>query len=162
MFKDGLILVAEFLVEKIRAELLAQDHNASGDLISSIRYMVTENQIIIIANDYAKYLETGTSAGRWVPIDALIRWIEQKGIASGEREVKNAAFAIQRAIFREGTPTKGSYKFSKNGRRKEFLTFVMDENFELIVAKITEVLSTLVVGEINNAITKEKVNFETI
>ena len=38
-----------------------------------------------------------------------------------------AAFAIAKTQKREGMPTKGSYKFSSNGRRKNWRSFTLNQ-----------------------------------
>jgi hypothetical protein len=106
-----------------------------------MRAVVTDNSISIVANDYAKYVDQGQPRGTWVSLEALAKWVEIKGIASGEKEIKSAAFAIRNAIYREGTPTRGSYQFSKNGRRKDFIQVVLDENLQAITEKLTEIFS---------------------
>ena len=63
-------------------------------------------------------------------------WVGRRGIASGNKEIKNVAFAIQMKIFKEGTPTQGSFKFSPNGRRKGFIDFVIDNELDPIIDQI--------------------------
>ena len=162
---DGIQLVADFIVDKLRNELDEQGHNDTGALIRSINSVVKRSgttwTIEISAVGYAKFMETGIGAGNWVSVYALAEWVERKGIATGEKEIKNAAFAIRRKIYNEGSPTKGSYQFSSNGRRKEFITVVMDENaitiFDMLVNVFVEDLEI----EITNVISKNKKTFET-
>lgn len=142
--KDKLIVLAEFLVDQFKKELEGQDHKASGDLESSLRYEINETgggfEINFIALNYGRFLETGTTP-HYVPIDALIKWIEDKGIAFGDKEIKNMAFAIQKTIAQEGTPTKGSYSFTKNGRKKEWISFVANSSKPRIEAEILKAMS---------------------
>jgi len=137
--KEGLEVIGQFLKERFQKELEGQDHKATGELIDSINYEVKQTssgyELLFFGADYGKFLETGTRP-HYVPINALIKWIEDKGIATGEKEIKNFAFAIQRKIAQEGTPTSGSYKFSNNGRRKEWITFVASENKAYIDAEL--------------------------
>lgn len=149
MIEKGLKIIGEFLKERFIAELYAQGHNASGQHIESIAFDVSGTsggwEIVFTSLPYGKYLETGTEAGRYVPIKALMEWVEQKGIAMGDREVKNAAYAIRQAIYNEGTPTKGSYEHTSNGRRTDWISFVAEEN----KARINEKLA-IIVGELIN------------
>ena len=157
ILEKGLTIIGEFLKAKFIEELLQQDHNASGEHIASMQFTVNKTgsgyELVFESLEYNKYLNEGTKAGRYVPIQALIEWIEAKGIASGEKEVKNIAFAIRQKIFKEGTPTAGSYKFSKNGRRKEWVDITIKNN----TAEISEKLA-LFIGEnvnivLNNIVT---------
>jgi len=161
----GIQLVADFIVEKLRKELDEQGHNDTGTLINSITSVVSRTstafKIEISAVGYAKYMETGIGAGNWVNVYALAEWVERKGIATGEKEIKSAAFAIRRKIHDEGSPTKGSYKFTANGRRKEFITVVMDENAITIFEMLVDVFAENIEIDITNAISKNKKTFET-
>jgi len=163
--KAGLDLVGQFIVDKLRNELEEQGHNDTGNLIKSIDYSINRSgnsyTIEVSAIGYAKYLETGIAAGNWVNVYALAEWVERKGIATGEKEIKSAAFAIRRKIYNEGSPTRGSYRFSGNGRRKEFISVVMDENAIAIFDMLVDVFSEAADIEITNAISKNKKTFET-
>lgn len=133
----ALELIGEFLVEKLQEELREQGHEATGDLINSINYKVVgENKVIISTpHDYVKAIENGLPEGTSVPIDALIRWIEVKGIVTGDKEIRQVAWAIRTAIYQQGTPTRGAFnsKFTKNGRRVGFAEYVMDEYTKTII-----------------------------
>lgn len=134
--------LGEFLVEELARELAAQGHRATGRLISSIEQGVTtfKNSIALEIKylEYGRYVETGVSAAR-IPygkktgaktskyIQALIEWVKIKGIASG-LEATGLAFGIARKHKKEGMPTRGSYAFSNNGRRKGFQSYVVQSN----------------------------------
>lgn len=82
-------------------------------------------------DEYGIYVNEGRkTGGKKVPISVLVEWIERKAIASGDKDVKSMAFAIQNTIHKEGIPTKGSFKFSNNGRRKGFIDFVIDNELD--------------------------------
>lgn len=142
--------LGDFLVAELARELIEQGHKATGRLAASI-----EQQVVAYANgialeikylEYGRYVETGVSADR-IPygkktgaktskyIQALIEWIKIKGIASG-LQAKGLAFGIARKHAQEGMPTRGSYNFSNNGRRKGFQSYVVQQN----AAKIDELL----------------------
>lgn len=156
LFKKGLIIIAEFIVDKLRNELEQQGHRNKGTLIDTMTYEIKDTsngyEIIIIARDYAKYLENGIPSGVYVNIYALAEWVESKGIATGEKEIKNIAFAIRQKIFQEGSPTKGSLKFSSTGKRNEFITVVLDENTKIIVEKVSQLFGRIVNLEVENIV----------
>lgn len=137
--KEKLTVIGEFLLDQFKIELDGQDHKASGDLERSLRYEILETatgfEIVFYGLDYGKDLETGTEP-HFVPIDALIRWIEHKGLAHGEKAVKGMAFAVQKSILQDGTPTKGSWANveTKNGRKIQWITFV-SENSKVYVSE---------------------------
>ena len=135
--------LGEFLTQELAAELIAQGHRATGRLASSIEYNVTAFAqgiaLEISYLEYGRYVETGVSKER-IPfgggktgaktskyIQALIEWIKVKKIASGLQAV-GLAFGIARKHKQEGMPTRGSFKYSKNGGRTGFQSFVIRAN----------------------------------
>ncbi len=162
----GLQLVADFIVSELRKEFEAQGHNDTNTLTNSLEGVVEKTTngyvISVLGVGYAKYLETGFGKGKWVSVYALMEWIERRGIETGEKEIKSAAFAIRRAIHDQGSPTNGAFspKITSNGRRKEFITIVLDENAIIIFDKVAEVFATMTEGVITNAITVNKKYFE--
>jgi hypothetical protein len=123
--------IAKLIISSLQKELIAQGHKATGNLVNSFEERVIElpdSMVLeILMDDYGTYVNSGRkSGGKKVPINVLIEWIERRGIASGDKEVKNAAFAIQQKIYQEGSPTSGSFRFSSNGRRTGFIDFVIE------------------------------------
>lgn len=133
----------EFAVElamQFIDELKDQGHKATGRLIASVVARVSsaldEIDLALSHLDYGIIVNTGVSANR-VPysrgsgaktskfIDALIAWVRLRGIAGGlDKKVKSVAFAIATAMKRDGVPTRGSYKFTNNGRRTMWIDYV--------------------------------------
>jgi hypothetical protein len=78
---------------------------ASGSLINSINYKLQETAIginlVLVANDYLKWVDRGRRPGTYPPIQAIKRWAQIKGIP------QEAAWAIRRNIFKFGIkPTR--------------------------------------------------------
>lgn len=124
-------------------ELHEQGHKASGRLIASVVARVSsaldEIDLALSHLDYGIIVNTGIAANR-VPysrgsgaktskfIDALIAWIRLRGIAGGlDKKVRSVAFAMATAMKRDGVPTKGSYKFTNNGRRTQWIDYVYNK-----------------------------------
>lgn len=166
MIKDGLDIIGQFIVDQLVKILDEQGHRASGTLQDTMKYTVTSTgsgyDITIFAKDYAKYVDRGIPSGVWVSPYALMKWIEIKGIVTGEKEVKSLAFAIRRKIFEEGSPTRGSLKFSKTGKRDEFIKVMLDENAKTIVKMATDLFAREVSTVLRNTIAKERTTFESI
>lgn len=130
--------VENMIIKALQTELIGQGHKATGELINTIegRTMQLPDSVVIeiLMQDYSRYVNDGRKAGaKKVPISVLVDWIERKGIASGDKDIKNLAFAIQMSIFKEGSPTQGSFKFSNNGRRAGFIDFVILNEINPIV-----------------------------
>ena len=131
--------ILKLIISELQAELIGQGHKATGSLVNSFEgsVLTLPNSIVIqiLMNDYGIYVNEGRREGvKRVPLKVLMDWVEQRAIASGNKEVKNVAFAIQEKIFQEGSPTKGSFKFAPNGRRKGFIDFVIDNKIDPILS----------------------------
>ena len=151
MIAQELRLISKMIINELQAELIGQGHNATGSLVNSFkgRTILLPNSLVveILMNRYGGAVDKGRKIGtKKVPLLALMQWIEDKAIASGDKEKKNVAFAIQQVIFKEGSPTDGSsrqgtigsFKFSPNGRRKGFIDFVIDNKLDDILAKFED------------------------
>lgn len=131
--------VAKFFQNELKNEHIAQGHKLTGSFVNSINYEVLSdvNTITILLKyaEYGRYLETGVSAAK-IPfgtktgkkvsqyIEALRSWATLRGFTNP----LGAAFAIAKTHKKEGMPSKGSYKFSNNGRRTDFQSFVLKSN----------------------------------
>lgn len=145
--RNNLERIGDFLKEELVSELIAQGHRATGKLANSVDYSVKEfvNGLSLEVSylSYGRYLNDGVPANR-IPfggkktgaktskyIQALIDWVQIKGIATGIA-AKGLAFGIARKHKQEGMPTKGSYAFSSNGRRIGFQNFVLKNSIDEI------------------------------
>jgi hypothetical protein len=144
LIEKGLEVIGAFLKEAFIEELLSQNHIATGEHIKSIKFQISQGssgfELAFSSNNIIvdKALNNGTKAGRYVPISALMEWIEAKGIATGDKEVKSIAFAIRQKIFKEGTPTKNSQsKFNK----KNWIDITIKNNKAEISSKLAFIVS---------------------
>jgi hypothetical protein len=86
------------------------------------------------------------------PVDAILEWVRIKNIAQGD-EAERAAWAIAKAIKREGIPTENAYKFSKNGRRKGFVEIVKMAQLDPLKQQIRRAILDAYREELINKIT---------
>lgn len=100
--------------ESLKADLIqAYDRKgmrASGDFANSLEVVVDGFNAKLFGNDYAQQLETGRSAGKFPPINAILKWIDDKNISArlnGEITKNQLAFLIARKIAREGWNRQG-------------------------------------------------------
>jgi len=145
MVKVDYKLVGKMIIKALQEELIGQGHEATGNLIKSFEqrvvYLPKSVVMEILMDDYGIYVNEGREKKKKkVPLDALIKWIEQRAIANGDKEVKSMAFAIQQNIWAEGSPTAGSFKYSKNGRRKGFIEYVIDHKLDNVYDELEKEL----------------------
>lgn len=132
------------IVEDLQKEIRDQGHAASGSLADTIRYEITQDEsdgflAIVYANEYWQFVDQGVSADR-IPYDptvrtgkstskyiqALIDWAALVRPELDEKERKSFAFAVAATHADEGNPTRGSYRFSNNGERLDFVGRVIE------------------------------------
>ena len=137
--------LGDYIIHALAAEIIQQGHYATGSLANELKQDVTSfldrYELTIYMNDYGQYVDTGRKAGaRRVPIDALIEWLQVKKFAGTDKQLRQIAFAIQTKIFQEGIPTAGSFAFSENQRRTEWLTRTVIDKQEYITNTISQIV----------------------
>lgn len=105
-------VIGREFIEDLKRELIAKDKVATGDLVSSLGYVVNVTEdgnysIDIISKPYLKYVDGGRRPGKMPPIKAIIPWIEAKGIKFINKKgnaipKESAAFIIARSIGEKG------------------------------------------------------------
>lgn len=119
--------IGKTLVRELKKELKDQGHVATGNLLNSIRAEDNKKgQLVIRALPRWKDVNDGQPKGTDVNELKLKRWFTAKGI--DWRKDPFIIYQVNKAIYEEGTPTAGSFRYSKNGRRTGFVDQVMDRN----------------------------------
>ena len=162
LVKEDLERLGGFLKRELGKELVLQKHRASGRLIDTMFFKVVQKrealELQIWAQDYAKTVEKGQRPGIKVPIEDLIEWIKAKGIERGDKQIKTAAFLIQRAIIKQGIPTAGSKRLAP--RRTGFIEHVFDAQQEEITTRLQNAAFADVEATITNLIRKTQRQIE--
>lgn len=159
--------IAGFVVSVLRQELIGQGHSATGRLAKSIDFDIKDDGlgalINIVHEEYGIYVNTGVRPER-VPftlgsgaksskfITALIKWVLIKGIAPGFAKAKGIAFAIAKNAKKEGIPSKGSYKFSNNGRRTGWIDHPSESFPNTLAPKAIETFANRITANIEEFI----------
>lgn len=151
----GLNTIGDMVVDALAFEFSQQGHNNTGAGIESIVYAVKQfgnvYQLDLSFNKYMIYQDKGITADR-IPfsfgsgnktskyIAGLTKWVMQRGMANNRKKARSIAFAIAKTHKKEGMPTRGSYLYSRNGRRKNFFT----ENyvFEKVPQAVEQLMTT--------------------
>ena len=131
------ILSKEF--ESLKSDLIqAYDRKgmrASGNFADSLEVVTTDTNAILFGADYSQQLETGRSAGKFPPINAIEKWIDDKNISArlnGEITKSQLAFLIARKIARQGWNREGY------GGVELISEVVTDERIQKIIDEVGE------------------------
>ena len=112
MVDEVLAKYGEMIIEQLRYDIKnkplprrgGQSYvaNASGNLAATLRMEVSNGTLKIYANKYIYQLIYGRKPGKMPPRDAIVKWIQDKGIQS-TIPINSLAFLIQRSIAKNGT-----------------------------------------------------------
>lgn len=141
------ILSKEF--ESLKSDLIqAYDRKgmrASGNFADSLEVVTTDTNAILYGSDYSQQLETGRSAGKFPPINAIEKWIDDKNISArlnGEITKSQLAYLIARKIAREGWKREGY------GGVELISEVVTDERIQKIIDEVGEYYAVTVSTDI--------------
>lgn len=145
----GLQEIANFLEEDIRNILIEDGHEATGELVKSIKNTVStgggfigiEGTMLIYGGAIIKGRQPGTKR---VPVDALVDWINAKKFSKGAKETRGLAFRIQQSIFEKGI------------KPNDFIEKAFNKNEAKISAKLSEVVKVAFDISISNLINNAK------
>ena len=165
----SLVNIKDFIIIKLAKELIAQGHRGSSKLIESLTGSINKIQggmeIVISGNHYAQFLDRGVKANRIKDragrrgkgtgkkseyIKGLIAFWEKKGAA----DPKAAAFATAAKHKKEGMPTRNSFKFSRTGKRTEFINEMLKKHEDDIFDQMAEVGFSTLSSRIDKAFDK--------
>jgi hypothetical protein len=150
---DELQAIGNNLTQRIKDELTAQGHVATGGLLNSIRADVSGAAIKGFAEDYSVFVNNRSRPHGFnrQGIENLKAWLRVKGIS------QDALWPIIKTIQKQGTPTSGSYRFSKNGRRTDFVSHVLNEKREELTKDVNEKLLNALGRSISDILDKQKI-----
>lgn len=110
-FKKLLNMMGKEFVDDLKKELKILNKDATGNLINSLNYKVSEinNEwyIEIISADYLIYVDKGRKPGKRPPIKDIKPWVEARGIKipklkGGFITSESAAYIIAKSIGDKG------------------------------------------------------------
>ena len=122
--------------------------SASGRLVKTLRYEITDNEMVIYADDYIYYSiygrkpsVNGTKPGKL--IDSIKQWILDKGITSTINQ-NQLAYLITRKIHREGNSI---YLFSSKKNTGLLENVLTDQMYKEFSDKFTKQLEIDIADE---------------
>jgi hypothetical protein len=132
------------LTEILLKEWEDQGHSMTGKVIRELEFIEKINSNSVILEGwmfpYANYQAHGAKwPNKRPPIEALQKYVQQRMGISDEKKSRSIAFAIATKLKKEGLPTEGGMKYSKTGKRTDFIGEAFRKNED----KITDIVSGL-------------------
>ena len=100
---------AQLVVTNAKSILIRNRKDATGNLISSVRYTVnSQGKIVFLFAEEGKYVQSGRRKGaRFPPPAAISKWIREKGIQGRGKDGrfitnKSLTYLISRGIVKKG------------------------------------------------------------
>jgi hypothetical protein len=114
-------------------------------LIESIEWTYKDNQFILLANDYFRWVDSGRRPrARKVPVEALLKWMKKKNITPGYGQTYNGvAFAIQNAIYKAGI------------KARPYTQLIIGATIDILSEALAEDLSVQIADSISEELTFE-------
>jgi len=146
-------------LESVISEVLlneweAQGHSMGGKVVKDIEYQskIETNRIILsgfmypygniqaagVPSSKIPYSGHSKRGGTSLYITALQNYVKNRMGISDEKKSKGIAFAIAETQKKQGMPTRGSYRFSRTGKRTEWVSDALKRD-----DKITNAVSEL-------------------
>jgi hypothetical protein len=151
--------VAAVLDNAFKDEIKSQGHSLTGKLENSIQGQQSETQVEGSMLDYGYIVNDGTisekipfsgthgKGGTSKYIQGLISFFKLKGLS--EKEATSAAFATAKVQKKEGMSTAASSRFSKNGKRQNFIADVAAEQDPVIDKVVSQGMDDIFNSEYN-------------
>ena len=138
--------LGELLVNDMASFLIANKKLSSGTLVKSLKSKVEDSaagiELNIYGTDYAKFVDRGRKkGGKRVPISALVKWVKEKGLATGDKKMVQLAFAIQTNIWKNGIKPTPFIQFALNKRELAVLDKVGNMRINYISNEIDKLIT---------------------
>lgn len=138
--------LGELLVNDMSNYLIESGKLSTGNLVKSLKHKIEDSaagiELNIYGTDYAKWVDRGRKkGGKKVPISALLKWVEQKGIATGDKKLRQIAFAIQTNIWKNGIKPTPFIQVALNKRELSILDKVGNMRINYISNEIDKLIT---------------------
>lgn len=170
VLKENISKLEKVISEELKREFAAQGHTMNGKLINDIEWVVKEETNMFTLSGfmypYGNILAAGTKSSK-IPfsgrsgrggtskyIQALQDYAKERMNISGEKESLSVAFAIAHKQKKEGMPTRGSYAFSKSGKRLDWVEEALKHGEDKILEVIRELYYNVVSVNLDAIIAK--------
>lgn len=154
---DKLDNIAQEIIQLIGDEWIKQGHDLTGAFVQGLSYEIVDNIIYIYDttnSGYGKILNAGVSADR-IPfspgsgaktskyIQGLVRYAKLR-MGANDKDALSIAFAIAHKHKKEGMPTEDSARFSKTGKRTQFVEDATTEVDKIVEKYMDQFVNELI------------------
>lgn len=134
---------SEEYVKRLKEKLVANGHNATGELIKSLKTYIDATssslRVILVSNYYLKYVDYGRRSGKPPKYSVIRDWVDRKDFnLPTEKDLDSLAYAIKNSIGKKGTLAKYGY----GGHGGAYSDKVLDEMLPRYAPKFEEALKT--------------------
>jgi len=161
--KDAVIEALEAIaIPSARKELRDQGHVATGKLIRTLRAdgIADINRIagVIYAEDYGLDIDRRRRPNELPGVEQLSLellaggWIDAVKPGLDAFEKRRFSINAARRMKKEGSPTKGSFKFSKNGRRTGWIKYGIANREDELSQQIEQNIAPIIERNLLNII----------
>jgi len=149
--------IGTFLVTELTTDLVRKQKKASGGLVKSFESKVNSYsggyEVAVWAATYFKFVEYGVNGtqrnrgsqfsykNKKPPMQAILEWVKIKSIASGDREARSAAFAIQNYIYKNGVQGINILEEMLKRTSDQYLDKIADSTITKMSVKIDNIIS---------------------
>lgn len=146
--------IGEAVNANIVKQMEAQGHTMTGAFEQSLEVLTDEKGVSGVGNTYGIYLNLGVKASEIkypyarARIDGLTKFAQFR-MGVDEKTGRSIAFAIATKHAREGMPTQGSYRYSKNGKRTDMIDDAIEQADEEIQQIIFDEFITIINKAVN-------------
>lgn len=160
--------VGKIVTQAVKESFALQGHKLTGELERSIEYKVNQKRDAINIDfylyDYGMIQNYGVTASR-IPfnpgsgaktskyIDGLKNFAKLR-FGVDDKKAKSIAFAIAYKHKQQGMPTRGSYAYSKNGKRTGAIFDALKESDDKVMELINAAYSEYITQNILSVITE--------
>jgi hypothetical protein len=118
----------------IRSNLASTGTNASGETSNSVQSQtIGDNRVQVSGKPFIMVVETGRKEGKMPPVSQIRKWLET-GKVSFEGEIESAAWAISKAIAKNG-----SKLYQMGGRRDVITPAISDQRVNVLTDQIADI-----------------------
>lgn len=95
LFKKSILIYANFY----KNTKTGKDTLTDSDLVKNLKIDIKDERLVVSIAQYLIFIENGRKKGKYAPVSAILRWMNEKGKRpKGNMTVNQLAFLLNRSI----------------------------------------------------------------